>query len=1317
MTASPLETKIQILVDTKEGQSQLEALADAFKKFLKNTGRSEGDFDAIKQLAQDLKEGKVQADALDAEMRELAETWNSMSAVAADRDILGLKAHIEAKKEIEATDAAYKRLKESGKLTGKELAQAAQKTEERIRELKKQTNGWAESLLNAKAALAGLGGVGAGLSIAAGKAITFESAMADVAKVVDGTDEQMQRLTERTKELSRTIPLAAEELAKIAAFGGQMGVPVDKLEEFVRLASQMSVAFGMTAEEAGRAMAYLSNAFGLPLESMRELGDAINVLGNTTAATEASIVEVLSRVSGATKQFGLSAEQAATLGATMLSMGVSSQIAGTGINALLSKLQTANVQSADFQNALAQIGISAEQLAADIQANPQEALLRFLRTLEKVDQASRAEILSKLFGIEYQDDISRLLNGLDQYEQSLARIGNKAATAGAMQKEFKTRVKTTEAQLRLLNNAVDEIGINLGSTFLPVIRAVVSSIGDIAHGIANIVDAFPVTSGIGAALASYAASASTLKLVFAAVRVAGCGAAEAIADKFAGLIAKMGKAGSAVTKLAVAFRTGITPITATLFASYTTAKALKEEFIEVEIAGVAAAKRLHQAFVSLGYAAEVIGAWFTDDTVDAAAARYLDKLDEINKGYGEVAENIGKVRAENGHAASASAQLKKALADTSKEAEQTGAAVAQALKKMNLTTPKGVADLLKTLDDLKSKAGEAASAMGETFENMSAADLQSFSATLSLAYEQGKASAQSFAALNEQVLAAAFKKLGVDGQEALGRIRTEAEDGIRTFSTLAESIAGASDSPEAKMQALARAGKELIASFKTTAELDAFAKSLDGMVKNQQIGAATADELRRALDAQRATIEQSIPGIQSVGEAFAQAGIKSRAELEKLAVEARERFEVIKKSGEATASGLRKAFEDWANAQAAAGMDMRAVEAQAAMLGLQVTVSETGQVTVQAMTDAAQATEGVTGAANAATDALGSMGEAAKAAADAVESAESGTRSGGLITWQKIARATGMAAADIQSYNAELQQAWEATRHLITSKSIHFNAQGVSQKISEELRRAVHEAKALDGMIRSMESGHASLRDIEQAAGVVASRVGEVGNERLDRLRTALAEVQGKMRALSDSARDALGSVRDELDQLRGNTEAVEKRRGEAQLAALKAQLKEAQEAGNREAAADLARAIKLQEQLNREKLKQVRESKADEEKRVRDEAKRAKEQAAEKDRLAAENAARERARNEEEHQRELARIAEQEAAKRREERQITQNTLLIEALNKIGHAQGSQATANPITINFNADGILDLSKGNVDQLARALVPRLNNLNRLGYTG
>ena len=393
---SNIETSIKISADTSKARSNLEKFIADFDRRLRDLGKTEDEITAFKQLVQDLEAGKVAFSALNQESQNLFETWKTGVTTAVNRDILGLKAHIEVKEEIEATRAAYERLKSSGKLTSQELAQAAMKTRERIQELEKQTNGWSDSLVRAKTELTKLGAAGVGLAKISGDAIQFESAMADVAKVVDGTKEQISGLSDGIKKLSREIPLTASELASIAAFGGQMGVPVDKLEEFVRLASQMSVAFGMTAEEAGRAMAYLSNAFGLPLESMRELGDAINVLGNTTAATEASIVEVLSRVSGATKQFGLSAEQAAALGATMLSMGVSSQIAGTGINALLSKLQTANVQSKAFQDALAGMGISAQQLAADIAANPQKALTEFLHTLEQLDGQDRAETHPRL---------------------------------------------------------------------------------------------------------------------------------------------------------------------------------------------------------------------------------------------------------------------------------------------------------------------------------------------------------------------------------------------------------------------------------------------------------------------------------------------------------------------------------------------------------------------------------------------------------------------------------------------------------------------------------------------------------------------------------------------------------------------------------------------------------------------------------------------------------------------------------------------------------------------------------------------------------
>ena len=404
---SRIETSIHIGVDTKDAQSNLKKFAAEFKKLLRTQGKSFKEISAFARLVQDVEAGKKALSELNQEQAALIKQWREGARLATDKDLFGLKAHAEIQAEIEATQKAYERLKKSGTLTQTELAQAAMRTNERIKELKAQTNGWVETLEKAKASIAIAGGSFAGLSLATGKAVEFESAMADVAKVVDGTEAQMAGLAARIKELTREIPMAAGELAQIAAAGGQLGVPVEKLEDFVRLAAQMSTAFGMTADEAGQAVAKLSNIFALPIEQVEKLGDAINTLGNTTAATEADIVEVLTRMGGTAKQFGLTAEQASALASTMLSMGVSSQVAGTGINALLSKLQTANVQGKAFQDALAGMGISAEKLAADIAANPQKALTEFLHTLEKLDGQDRAETLAKLFGIEYQDDISR----------------------------------------------------------------------------------------------------------------------------------------------------------------------------------------------------------------------------------------------------------------------------------------------------------------------------------------------------------------------------------------------------------------------------------------------------------------------------------------------------------------------------------------------------------------------------------------------------------------------------------------------------------------------------------------------------------------------------------------------------------------------------------------------------------------------------------------------------------------------------------------------------------------------------------------------
>lgn len=48
---TPLETKIQVLVDTKEGQSQLEAFRRAFIQAMRDMGKSASDIATFEKLA------------------------------------------------------------------------------------------------------------------------------------------------------------------------------------------------------------------------------------------------------------------------------------------------------------------------------------------------------------------------------------------------------------------------------------------------------------------------------------------------------------------------------------------------------------------------------------------------------------------------------------------------------------------------------------------------------------------------------------------------------------------------------------------------------------------------------------------------------------------------------------------------------------------------------------------------------------------------------------------------------------------------------------------------------------------------------------------------------------------------------------------------------------------------------------------------------------------------------------------------------------------------------------------------------------------
>lgn len=473
---------------------------------------------SVKNLAAEEARLSSESAAATAQLDRLTAEAQTLKAIADAKIQLGIDTDDKARQEIQKTKDAYELLKNSGTLSHEELARAAQLQEGKVRELEASLKGVKPSIAEVASEIQGLVGGAGGLAFATREAMKFETAMAGVKKVADGTDEQYAQLSDELKKMGAELGISAAEMAELAAAGGQLGIPIEKLSEFTAIASKMSVAFGMSAEEAGNAAATIANVFQLPIGEVEKLGDAINVLGNNTAAREKDIVAAMARIGGTAKQFGLVADEAAALADAFIALGKPPEVAATAINAMLQKLQTAQSQGKDFQAALEGIGTSADEMAANIAANPQQALTDFLHKLEGLDKQSRALTLSQLFGTEYSDDIALLVGSLGEYEKALGLVADKGQVVGAMQKEVANAMSTSEAQIAKAKQEIINVAIEVGEKLLPLVSLLASTAGSVASAIGAITEEFP---GLTQLAALFAAGAVAVKAYEAAVRLTG----------------------------------------------------------------------------------------------------------------------------------------------------------------------------------------------------------------------------------------------------------------------------------------------------------------------------------------------------------------------------------------------------------------------------------------------------------------------------------------------------------------------------------------------------------------------------------------------------------------------------------------------------------------------------------------------------------------------------------------------------------------------------------------------------------------------------
>ncbi|HHA2409300.1 TPA: phage tail tape measure protein [Stenotrophomonas maltophilia] len=303
------------------------------------------------------------------------------------------------------------------------------------------------------------------------QAMTFESAMADVKKVVDfDSPEQFKQMSRDVEDLSQRLPMVPADIAKIVAAAGQASIPRQELVRFAEDAAKMGVAFDSTAEEAGQMMATWRTAFRMGQDDVVVLADKINYLGNTGPASVQKISDVVNRIGALGEVAGLGSGPLAALGATVAGMGIESEVSATGIKNMLLTLSSGEAATSRQVAAFDKLGLKAGDMAQAMQKDAGGAIMQVLEKLKQLPKAEQAATMTQLFGRESIGAIAPLLTNLELLKDNFGKVADEQKYGGSMNNEYAARVATSENALQLLKNTGLVLSQSIGQTLLPTFK-------------------------------------------------------------------------------------------------------------------------------------------------------------------------------------------------------------------------------------------------------------------------------------------------------------------------------------------------------------------------------------------------------------------------------------------------------------------------------------------------------------------------------------------------------------------------------------------------------------------------------------------------------------------------------------------------------------------------------------------------------------------------------------------------------------------------------------------------------------------------------
>jgi|GEM_PF-5315150 len=371
-----------------------------------------------------------------------------------------------------------------------------------------------------------------------------------------------------------------------------------------------------------------------------------------------------------------------------------------------------------------------------------------------------------------------------------------------------------------------------------------------------------------------------------------------------------------------------------------------------------------------------------------------------------------------------------------------------------------------------------------------------------------------------------------------------------------------------------------------------------------QSGKWSAEQLDAAMQVVEVRSRELTAGLGDLEAAYKALGITSQTELKRTAADMRASYDTLVRMN-APLADQNAAWAKYAEAAIAAngGVADSTITADAAMRGYTVVVDDAGRAHVVAMQRARDSTRDLAreqaqlhAAIAQANDDLARQ----ILAQDNVIGSMQGSIDGFHAHLAVLnAQATAAATAYNQAFYEQNKDIWERLTEIV-NKEMSLQANSVlvgegamaaynsaMESTATELRKQVD---AVDSYINALTATSAPSASLIADAERASQSMDYLGEQDLAPLRAAIADAQRRMEDLRDAAQSTLDDIQDEWDELNNNLDEIERRRAEKRQAEIEAQLAAAKAAGDREAIADLERALSLLKQITAARIADAKE-------------------------------------------------------------------------------------------------------------------------------